>query len=78
MCPVNYNHFTCIAVADGESMEGLGFFSGDLLLMTRDIDVKNPDVIVCDLNGEFLCKQVEGVVVSSVRLHRPINSMQAP
>lgn len=48
-----------IAIADGKSMTGLGIFSGDILVVTRDIDVKDGDIIVCDLNGEFLCKQVD-------------------
>lgn len=90
---------TYMAIADGESMTGLGIYSGDLLLVTRDTDLKDNDIIVADLNGEFVCKQidkkggrllsaakgfmpytlkpgdqfhVEGVVVRSIRLHRPI------
>ena len=50
---------TFIGIADGESMTGLGIYSGDLLIIARDTDVKNNDIIVADLNGEFICKQVD-------------------
>ncbi|OUS38538.1 DNA polymerase V ['Osedax' symbiont bacterium Rs2_46_30_T18] len=93
---------TYIGIADGQSMTGLGIYSGDILLITRATEVKHNDIIVCDLNGEFLCKQVdrkggrlmsaakgyepytlrpgddfqvEGVVVRSIRLHRPVSDL---
>ena len=93
---------TYIGIADGESMTGLGIYSGDLLIISREVRAKDRDIIVADLNGVFVCKQVdkkngrllpaargfkpytlkagdhfqiEGVVVRSVRLHRPIASI---
>ncbi|MCJ8299698.1 MAG: S24 family peptidase [Pseudomonadales bacterium] len=48
-----------IALAVGDSMTGLFIFTGDLLIIARDVEVKNGDIIVCDLNGEFLCKQID-------------------
>ena len=50
---------TSTYIADGKSMTGLGIFSGDLLIVTRDVEVKDRNIIICDLNGEFLCKQVD-------------------
>ena len=50
---------TYVAIADGESMTGLGIFSGDLLLVARDSDLKDNDIIVADLNGQFVCKQID-------------------
>lgn len=90
---------TYIGYAEGQSMIEDGIFSGDLLIICRAENVQNGDVIVANLNGEFVCKkvdkenrqllsaapgykpyklkdgddfQVEGVVISSIRLHRPL------
>lgn len=47
---------TFIGKADGYSMEEVGIFNGDILIVDRQIQVKNRDVIVANLNGEFICK----------------------
>lgn len=47
---------TFIAKADGHSMQGVGIFNGDILIIDRHVQVKNHDVIVANLNGEFICK----------------------
>ncbi len=94
---------TYIGIADGESMTDLGIYSGDLLIISRETRAIDKDIIVADLNGVFVCKQVdkkngillpaakgfkpytlkagdhfqvEGVVVRSIRLHRPIANAQ--
>lgn len=91
---------TFIGKASGRSMEGVGIFDGDLLIIDRAPALKNGDVIVAVLNGLYICKiadlknnqllsanpdnpplkltdsddyTVEGVVVSSIRMHRPNN-----
>jgi len=88
---------TFYGIASGRSMEGVGIFDGDLLVIERGLTVKQGDVIVAALNGLFVCKiadlksnlllsandeygpvkiteyddyQFEGVVISSVRMHR--------
>ena len=88
---------TFYGVASGRSMEGIGIFDGDVLLIDRGLYVKPGDVIVAVLNGQFVCKiadlrnnqllsasdvyepyklnesdefTLEGVVSSSVRMHR--------
>ena len=88
---------TFYGIASGRSMEGVGIFDGDLLIIDRSVDVKQGDVIVCAYNGVFVCKIAdlknnlllsasdeyppvkvtkhdeylfEGVVISSVRMHR--------
>ena len=88
---------TFYGIASGRSMEGVGIFDGDLLIIDRSVDVKQGDVIVCAYNGVFVCKVAdlknnlllsasdeyppvkvtkhdeylfEGVVISSVRMHR--------
>ena len=47
---------TFISRASGRSMEGLGIFDGDLLIIDRSKDVQQNDVIVACLNGQFVCK----------------------
>ena len=47
---------TFIGRADGLSMQGVGIFNGDILIVDRHIHVKEHDVIVANLNGEFICK----------------------
>lgn len=47
---------TFYGVASGRSMEGVGIFDGDVLLIDRSLDVKSGDVVVAVLNGQFVCK----------------------
>jgi DNA polymerase V len=94
---IQHPEATYACYAEGDSMIGDGIFSGDLLIVSREVKVNNGDIIVANLNGDFVCKkidtrrqrlissskefstyqlregedfQVEGVVISSVRLHR--------
>ncbi|WP_392339544.1 LexA family protein [Moritella marina] len=89
---------TFIGKACGDSMEGVGIFDGDLLIVDRHVTARQHDIIVANLNGEFVCKlldvrqrmlvsandriepvfindldsfSVEGVVIRSIRCHRP-------
>lgn len=50
---------TFIGKADGHSMQGVGIFNGDILIVDRHIQAKNQDVIVANLNGEFICKIID-------------------
>ncbi|EHH3641285.1 hypothetical protein J7077_003995 [Vibrio parahaemolyticus] len=43
----------------GESMQGIGIFDGDLLIVDRHVTVQNHDVIVANYNGEFICKMID-------------------
>ena len=47
---------TFIGQADGNSMQGVGIFNGDILIVDRQVQVKNHDIIVANFNGEFICK----------------------
>ncbi|SGY92331.1 LexA family protein [Moritella viscosa] len=89
---------TFIGKACGDSMEGVGIFDGDLLIVDRHVTPRQHDIIVANLNGEFVCKlldvrqrmlvsandkikpvfindldsfSIEGVVIRSIRCHRP-------
>lgn len=47
---------TFVGRASGRSMEGVGIFDGDILIIERAATVKHGDVIVAILNGLFVCK----------------------
>lgn len=95
---IDHPNATFIGQADGDSMQGVGIFNGDILIVDRHLQVRNNDVIVANFNGEFICKiidierrlllsanekhqdieitkhdqfTVEGVVIRSIRCHRP-------
>jgi DNA polymerase V len=53
---VEHPSATFIGKADGDSMQGVGIFSGDILIVDRHITAKDFDVIVANFNGEFICK----------------------
>lgn len=84
--------------ASGSSMQNVGIFDGDILIINRKVQVKHYDVVVALYNGLFVCKiadlknnqlvsandeyppikitehdefALEGVITSSIRLHRP-------
>ena len=50
---------TFIGKAAGDSMQEVGIFNGDILIVDRQLTVKNHDVIVANLNGEFICKVID-------------------
>lgn len=69
---------TFIGKADGHSMQGVGIFSGDILIVDRHVTAKNLDVIVANLNGEFICKIInikERLLLSANKKYKkiPIN-----
>ena len=47
---------TFMGVASGQSMQGVGIFDGDLLIVDRAVDVSTGDVVVATYNGCFVCK----------------------
>ncbi|MGP4988108.1 LexA family protein [Pseudoalteromonas nigrifaciens] len=47
---------TFYGIASGRSMEGVGIFDGDVLLIDRSLNVEPGDVIVAVLNGQYVCK----------------------
>lgn len=95
---VEHPSATFIGQASGNSMQNIGIFDGDILIVDRHASVKNQDVNVANYNGCFVCKiidtyrrlllsasdehlpvtiheydqfSVEGVVIRSIRCHRP-------
>ena len=49
---------TFMAYANGDSMVRLGIHHGDILIVDRSLDVRDGDVIIALLHGEFTVKQV--------------------
>ncbi|UTV28954.1 translesion error-prone DNA polymerase V autoproteolytic subunit [Photobacterium atrarenae] len=56
---VEHPSATFIGRAQGRSMEGVGIFDGDILIVDRHVSVADHDVIVANFNGEFVCKIID-------------------
>jgi DNA polymerase V len=66
---------TFLGLAQGESMQGVGIFDGDLLIVDRHETAKSGDVIVANFNGEFVCKILDmprRMLVSSNEQYLPV------
>jgi DNA polymerase V len=66
---------TFIGVASGNSMEGVGIFSGDLLIVDRSRETKNGSIIVANFNGNFICKILDKInnrLLSASTNHKPV------
>jgi DNA polymerase V len=48
-----------VCLVEGESMEGVGIFDGDMLIINRSLAPIAGDVVVANLNGEFVCKEID-------------------
>ncbi|OEE65930.1 DNA polymerase V [Enterovibrio norvegicus FF-33] len=56
---VEHPSATFIGKASGDSMQGVGIFDGDILIVDRHVTARDGDVIVANLNGEFICKLLD-------------------
>ncbi|MCJ8337049.1 MAG: hypothetical protein MJK10_01135 [Pseudomonadales bacterium] len=56
---IQHPEATYLCFAEGDSMTGDGIFSGDLLIVSEAVAVKNGDIIVANLNGDFVCKKID-------------------
>jgi len=66
---------TFIGMAKGQSMQGVGIFDGDLLLVDRSLNVNDGDVIVANYNGCFTCKFIDkkhARLLSASKTHKPV------
>jgi DNA polymerase V len=43
---------------DGDSMEGAGIFSGDLVIVDRSRDADHGDIVIAAVNNEPVCKRL--------------------
>lgn len=72
---VKHPNATFIGQASGSSMEGIGIFDGDLLIVDRSLTPRNGDVIVANLNGCFVCKLIDkpqARLLSASHFHQPV------
>ncbi len=56
---IDHPSATYVGLASGESMIDAGIFDGDLLIIDRSVSTNHGDVIVANLNGVFVCKQID-------------------
>ncbi|MCL1079119.1 S24 family peptidase [Parashewanella spongiae] len=56
---VEHPSATFIGQAKGESMQDVGIFDNDILIVDRHVMPQHLDVIVANLNGEFVCKIID-------------------
>ncbi len=66
---------TFIGQAAGDSMQGVGIFDGDILIVDRHVTAQSGDVIIANLNGEFVCKIIDKnrrLLLSSSEKHQPV------
>jgi len=66
---------TFIGIASGCSMQEIGIFEGDLLLVDRAEIPNDGDVIVANLNGLFVCKLLDKTnarLLSASSAYKPV------
>ena len=56
---ISHPESTFYAVVRGDSMSGSGIDEGDIVVVDRDLDAENGDVVVALLNGEFTIKALD-------------------
>ncbi len=72
---ISHPNSTFIGLASGDSMQGVGIFDAELLLVDRSGNVSNGDVIIANYNGEFICKifdRKKGLLLSASQAHAAI------
>ena len=56
---IQHPEATYVCFAEGDSMTGDGIFSGDLLIVSKDVEVRDGDIVVGTLNGDFIFKKID-------------------
>jgi len=72
---IKHPNATFIGQANGDSMQGVGIFNGDLLIVDRSLTAKNGDIIVANYNGCFVCKLIDKTqarLLSASNKHPPV------
>ena len=66
---------TFIGLASGQSMQDVGIFDGDLLVVDRAENVSSGDIIVASFNGTFVCKIIDKtnrLLISASKSYKPV------
>lgn len=50
---------TFLGFADGDCLNDVGIYDGDLILCDKSLDLRQGDIAVCYVDGEFTMKRVE-------------------
>ena len=77
---IKHPNATFIGLASGNSMQEVGIFEGDLLVIDRAEPAENGDVIVANLNGLFVCNLLDKTnarLLSASSLHKPVQLTSA-
>ncbi|MGI2228240.1 LexA family protein [Shewanella sp. AC91-MNA-CIBAN-0169] len=72
---VEHPSSTFIGIAQGESMQDVGIFDRDMIIVDRHETARNGDVIVANFNGEFVCKILDAkrrILLSSNQQYQPV------
>jgi DNA polymerase V len=72
---IQHPNATFIGLASGQSMQGVGIFDGDLLIVDRAETINQGDVIVANYNGNFVCKLLDktnGLLLSAASGYPPV------
>ena len=77
---IRHPNATFVGLANGASMQGVGIFDGDLLIVARSEATKDGDVIVANYNGNFVCKLLDKTakqLISASHDHQPVSILEA-
>jgi len=72
---ISHPDATFIGEAKGQSMQGIGIFDGDILIVDRAKQASSGDVIVANFNGCFVCKILDkskAKLLSASPVHSPV------
>lgn len=77
---IQHPNATFIGQANGESMQGVGIFDGDLLVVDRSLTARHGDIIIANFNGCFVCKILDkrnARLLSASKNHQPVEVSSA-
>ncbi|WP_299203195.1 translesion error-prone DNA polymerase V autoproteolytic subunit [uncultured Amphritea sp.] len=57
--------------AEGDSMQGTGIFSGDILVVDRSLKAVDGDIVIACVNGEFTVKELRTRPALQLLAHNP-------
>lgn len=64
---------TFLGFADGDCLNDIGIYDGDLIICDKSLDLRQGDIAVCYVDGEFTMKRVEFDVKEKVVWLMPAN-----
>lgn len=77
---IQHPNATFIGLACGDSMQGVGIFDQDILIVDRHVNRNDREVIVANYNGEFVCKILDikhRQLLSANSLNLPVQISEA-